>query len=97
MCEMRTQRELRCHACGCELTGGLDTYRSVGQEMCEECETALLSESEPRICRGGQWQRLSNEAAQQDRLDLKAWHEALQGLVGKTLYPVKPEDENDIA
>lgn len=41
---MRIHRELRCHACGRELSGGLDTYEDVGLEMCEQCETALLSE-----------------------------------------------------
>jgi len=30
-------RELYCCMCGCELSGGLDTYGSPGQDRCYDC------------------------------------------------------------
>lgn len=45
---MAIRTDIRCCCCETMLTGGIDTFGDIGQEMCATCWLGLIDDYEPR-------------------------------------------------
>ena len=75
--------ELTCMICGCPLSGGLDTYGAVGQELCFADWLALAYE---------------DEQVEQTWYGLAPHHHDLTitgSVIGSTVFDALPEEKNE--
>lgn len=76
-------RELKCKACQCELSGGLDTYGAPGQELCQQDWLALSYEA---------------EQVERTWYGLAPHHHDLTitgSIIGSTVFDPLPEEKNE--